>query len=463
MRLNLIRTAMVAVALALAPAAVAWAQGLPENGAPTRAGTQIVNKATVTFTDANNNEYDPVEGEVTLTVAFVAGVEVAVTNKPQPKSPGTGNWIEYTFTNQGNDVDYFTVSVNAGAGITVTGFSLVHPDNATEADWYSANDFNNLLAQAAQHRDYVGNNGRGENKGTPDPNTSLVIYLRYDLDPDFDAENEKLEVEVGSGNDPDTKDSVDEGGSTLDPDYVYEIDVKAQVADQKRLPSANPGDVNQQYTAVFTVENKGSGANFAWSVTADPAANISFVGVSGTDLTSATTTSGTLTLSNGQTVDVTVTYTIDAGAAAGSTADLILEVVSQADNDVKDDDRTKVTVIRPSLSITKEAFANKNEDPLDAGGVVPGATIWYRITVENAGAEANGADATNVEIKDVLPSALGFKSAEPDASNAHPWQLSTDTDNGIVTITAKPVDESNAPRTMAPGEKAIFWIEVEVK
>jgi len=459
-RLSLIKTAAVAVALAMAPATEAWAQ-LPENGAPTRAGTKIVNTATVTFTDANENAYDPVSESVELEVAFVAGVEIAATNKPQPKSPGTGNWIEYTITNLGNDDDYFQVSANAGAGITVTGFSLVHPDNAAEGDWLSLVDFNTLLAQAQQHRDYVGNNGGWDTpQGTPSENTELVFYVRFDLDPDFDPAA-KLEVTATSGRDPQESDSVDAGDATLDPEYVYDVAVTAQDATQQRLPTANPADVNQQYQAVFTVENKASGSDFTWTLSVDPGANVSIVSVAGTNLTGGPT-SGSLTLNNGQSVDVTVTYTVAAAAAAGTTEDLIFEVASADDDDVSDSAQTQVRVVRPSLSITKQAFQTRNGDPIAAGGVVPGATIWYRITVTNA--ETNGADAVDVTIEDVIPDALELLGTDEDASNTGTWSITTGTNgNGETVVTIKPVDGGNDPRPMAPGETGVFWIEVRVR
>lgn len=460
MRFSVIRTAAMAVALAVVPAMNAWAQ-LPENGAPTRAGTKIVNTATATFTDANGNDYAPVTGTLELEVAFQAGVEIEVTNKPTPKSPGTNNWIEYTITNVGNDVDYFQLSITSGNGVSVTGYSLVHPDNATANDWYTdLAAFNAMLAEAAQQRDYVGNNGRGANIGTPDPNTSLVVYVRYDLDADYDKDGDGLKVEVGSGTDPDTKDAVEDGDAKLDPDYVYDVVVTAQDATQSRLPTNDPQNVNQQYKAVFTVENKGSGSAFDWSVSVTPGTNITIVDVSATGLTGGPT-SGALSLASGQSVNVTVTYTVAGNAAAGTTEDITLQIVSSDDANVSDDSKTQVKVIRPSLSIKKEAFQNKNEDPIAPGGVIPGATIWYKITVENS--SDNSAEAANVEVKDVLPSALEYVSSEADENNTGSWQVTSDVVGGAVVITAKPVDGNGDPRTMAPGEKAVFWIRVEVK
>lgn len=459
MRLSLIRTAAVAVALALVPAADAWAQLPAENGAPTRAGTKIVNTATVTFTDANNNTYDPVTGSLELEVAFVAGVDIAATQTPQPNSPGTGNWIEYTLTNMGNDVDHFTVSVDAGKGITVTGFSVVHPDDAQEGDWFTnLANFNNFLAQDPQHRDYEGNNGRGANIGTPDPNTSLVIYVRYDLDADFNTD-EQLVVTVASGTDQNTSDTTDAGESTLDPEYVYDIQVTAEDDTQSRLPT-NPG-VTPDYQAVFTVENKASGSNFNWSVTAAPGSAITIIGVTGTDV-SGGPESGTLTLGSGQSVDVTVAYTVASDADAGTTENLVF-AVELAGGGESDEAETQVRVIRPALTITKAAFKDKAGEDLGVGGVVPGDTIWYKITVTNA--DEHGADAAGVEIIDEIPSALLYVSSQVDADNTGSWtvEVSGTNEAGPVTVKFRPVDGSNNPRPMAPGETAVFWIQVKVR
>lgn len=306
----------------------------------------------------------------------------------------------------------------------------------------------------------MGNNGRGDDIGTPDPNTSLVIYVRYDLDADFDKD-EQLVVTVASGTDPNTSDTVDAGEATLDPVYVYDVAVTAQDATQQRLPTANPADVNQQYQAVFTVENKASGSDFTWTLSVDPGANVSIVSVAGTNLTGGPT-GGSLTLNNGQSVDVTVTYTVDAAAAAGTTEDLIFEVASADDDDVSDSAQTQVRVVRPSLSITKQAFQTRNGDSIAPGGVTPGATIWYKITVENA--ETNGADAVDVVIEDVIPDALDLVSTDEDASNTGTWSITTGTNgNGETVVTIKPVDGGNNPRPMAPGETGVFWIEVRVR
>ncbi len=57
--------------------------------AGTPAGTAITNKATATYTDANNNVYTPVESNtVTVTVSQVAGVTTTPATSTQNGSPG---------------------------------------------------------------------------------------------------------------------------------------------------------------------------------------------------------------------------------------------------------------------------------------------------------------------------------------------------------------------------------------
>lgn len=461
MRRSSLKASLIALAFALVPAASAWAQSLPENGAPTRAGTEIRNVATVNFTDANNNSYDPVSAEVAVTVARITGVEITGETNKTVESPSTGNTTEYTVINRGNDFDTFNFDINAGSGITVTGFRL------NDGTWIEAGTLQDMLAElnnqlANNSIDYSGNNGKeGVNDGVGTPNDStLKITVRYDIAADFDP-NEKVEVTVKSNDDPDGE-GTDDHETGYTPTPVYSVVVDGDEATVSRLPSGPENSVT--YTETFKVINNGSGSSFNWTVEVKDASNdngaeIVVSGVTGTGV-SGGPSSGSVTVANGDTVEVTITYTVDKDAAAGTTERIIFTVTSNDDANVQDGDETSVTVIRPALTITKEAFADQSGTPLTE--IKPGETFWYRITVTNS--DTHSANADQVEIEDVLPDALEFLSGEADAGNIGNW-LVADSPNGLsTTVTARPVEADNSTaRSMAPGESAIIWIQVRVR
>ena len=96
-------------------AGTAFAVGTP-------AGTNITNKATATFTDANNNTYTPVESNtVTVTVSQVAGVTTTPATSTQNGSPSGKTYFAGQITNTGNGTDTFTL---AATGLPV-GYSYL--------------------------------------------------------------------------------------------------------------------------------------------------------------------------------------------------------------------------------------------------------------------------------------------------------------------------------------------------
>jgi uncharacterized repeat protein (TIGR01451 family) len=99
----------------LAFAGTAFAAGTP-------AGTAITNKATATYTDANNNVYTPVESNtVTVTVSQVAGVATTPATSSQNGSPGGKTYFSGQIVNTGNGTDTFNMSA---AGLPA-GYSYV--------------------------------------------------------------------------------------------------------------------------------------------------------------------------------------------------------------------------------------------------------------------------------------------------------------------------------------------------
>src|SRR5947207_6502329 len=91
---------------------------------PTPEGTVITNTATVSFTDANGNTYSSVNASVSVTVGFVAGVDVAGAASATPASPSSNNTLNFTIQNIGNGTDHVQVAeaISVGSVITVTSY-----------------------------------------------------------------------------------------------------------------------------------------------------------------------------------------------------------------------------------------------------------------------------------------------------------------------------------------------------
>ena len=91
---------------------------------PTPEGTVITNTASVSFTDANGNTYSAVTASVSVTVGFVAGVDVAGAASATPASPSSANTLTFTIQNIGNGTDKVQVAeaISVGGVITVTSY-----------------------------------------------------------------------------------------------------------------------------------------------------------------------------------------------------------------------------------------------------------------------------------------------------------------------------------------------------
>ncbi|HMC71080.1 MAG TPA: hypothetical protein VKJ07_18130, partial [Mycobacteriales bacterium] len=87
---------------------------------PTPEGTVITNVATVSFTDANNNTYSNVQASVSVTVGFVAGIDVAGAAAATPASPSAANTLTFTIQNIGNGTDHVQVAENISVGGVIT-------------------------------------------------------------------------------------------------------------------------------------------------------------------------------------------------------------------------------------------------------------------------------------------------------------------------------------------------------
>src|SRR5205085_7334749 len=108
----------LASVLTLATASLLHAQS------PTPEGTVITNTATVSFTDANGNTYSAVNASVSVTVGFVAGVDVAGAASATPASPSSANTLTFTLQNIGNGTDKVQVAeaISVAGVISVTSY-----------------------------------------------------------------------------------------------------------------------------------------------------------------------------------------------------------------------------------------------------------------------------------------------------------------------------------------------------
>src|SRR5205823_13461927 len=95
----LLMIASLASLMTLATASTLCAQS------PTPEGTVITNTASVSFTDANGNAYSAVTPSVSVTVVFVAGVDVAGAASATPASPSIANTLTFTIQNIGHGTD----------------------------------------------------------------------------------------------------------------------------------------------------------------------------------------------------------------------------------------------------------------------------------------------------------------------------------------------------------------------
>ncbi|MBE0594219.1 MAG: DUF11 domain-containing protein [Gemmatimonadales bacterium] len=387
--------------------------------AQTPEGTVIRNIATVTFTDANNNTYAPVADTVDVTVGFAAALNVTGAATATPASPSTSNVLTFTIGNVGNGEDTVTVSetISVAGIISVTGYT------------YNATTYPSLAAlNAVLSAVPIASGG------------SITVDVVYD-------------VLAGQGGNPTdytlTATSVrdaaesDFATTTITPAVAIAV---AVTPDGGQLLQDLPSNGAPPYQFTFTVTNNGNTAeDFDLSVTSPGSAAITVVSVNGT----AGTTSTLSALGVGASASVIVEYTIGA-VAAGTTDTLYLTATSVSAPATTDDGFADVTVVAPTLTITKQAWLGDRSAQI-SGNVLPGDFIEYRVEVTNAG----GADATSVVVSDALPAEVAFISSEdPGASFASIVHSGAPT-GGTVTATL------SGP--LAAGNSAFFWVRTQVQ
>jgi uncharacterized repeat protein (TIGR01451 family) len=382
--------------------------------AQTPEGTTISNIASVDWTDANSNDYTAVTAQVDITVGFLAGISVTPDGGAQsPASPQGATSMPFTITNIGNGTDQVQLSE------VITDASSVF--DSIGYNW-NATDYQTL---AALNADLITNDILAAG--------NIVVNVVYKIDTGKGGLTANYELTATSNRD---------GGESDPGDYNFTVGETLGVTvtpdggqSLTHLPS-NGTD----YTANFTVTNTGDGPeDFDLTAWQQDVADITIVSVDGV---LGTTT--TISLAAGANQVIPVVYTV-LDVAAGVQDTVTLEASSQTGpGTAVDEGYVDLTVIRPALTITKQAWDATRSAQI-AGDVLPGETVWYRIEVTNSGTAA----ATSVQVDDVLPGEVTYQSLDdPDTS----WTTLGES-GGTVTGTLA---------TLAVSASDLFWIEVTI-
>ena len=357
--------------LVLAVTALALLPG--RAAAQTPEGTVITNTATVSFTDANSNAYASVNGSISVTVGFQAGVSVtANTPSPTPASPSSADTLLFTVANSGNGTDSVLISQNISVGgvISVTGYGFGATTYASLAALNAALA-GSAIAQAG----------------------TIQIKVVYDVLSNQGGVNTVYTLTAASRRTPATTAS---GQSSITPAQSYAVVVTPDGGQNlQRLPGSG-------YSFSFNVQNTGNGTDQLDLLSTTPGSVvISIVSVNGVAGDSAR-----ITLAAGASQVIAVVYNV-ASVAAGSTDTLYLRGRSVGQPATLNDGFADLTVVRPALTLTKQAYRDDGVTLIGAGTVVPGEFIRYRVTITNTGAAA----ASAVSVTDALPAQITFVSS----------------------------------------------------
>lgn len=401
-------TKIALAGLLMAPFAAVSAQS------PTPEGTTITNTATASWTDANGNTYTPVNASVSVTVGFLAGVDVTSPASMTPASPSTGNVVAFTINNVGNGTDSVRVTPTVGAGITVTGYRVGATTYATVAL------LNDALSSVA----------------IPAGN-SVVVEVLYTVAPGQGGQTIPVTLSATSRRDSAAPAGTDASTTNLIPGVARAVAVTPDGATRNRLPSNGT-----TYTETFTVLNNGNATDvFNLVSSASPGTTLSIVSVNG-----VAGSTGSLSLASGASGNVVVVYTVG-NVAAGTTDQLRLTATSTNDASITDQGDATILVIRSAITMTKEVFRDNRSTAITAADrVLPGEYIQYRITVTSAG----GAAAQSVRISDPLPSQVVFDAASGDAAG---WTIS----NTGNTVTA------DLSGSLASSQSRFIWVRARVR
>lgn len=381
--------------------------------AQTPEGTVITNTATVSFTDANSNSYTPVTASVSVTVGFSAGISLTGAATATPASPSTADTLFFTYQNIGNGNDSLRVteSISVAGVITVTGYRVGSTTYASLAALNTALS-GTLVAQ----------------------NGTLVVKVVYDVASGKGGVSTGFTLTGFSRRDG-TKTQA--ATTTITPGQSAVVAVTPDGAQNlQHLPSNGTN-----YTFNFTVQNNGNGPDNFNLVASHPGSALSIVSVNGTAGSSASISG----LAAGASSTVPVVYSV-LNVAAGTKDTVKLVATSVVNNAVSDSGKADLTVIRPSLTMSKQAFRDDQVTLIGAGQVLPGDFIQYKVTITNAGV----APAASVQITDALPAQLSFSSAAGDAAG---WTIGNSGNNVTADLSG----------TLASGASRFIWVRVQVQ
>lgn len=386
--------------------------------AQTPEGTVIRNIATVTFTDANNNAYAPVADTVDVTVGFAAGLDVTGAASVTPASPSTGNVLTFAIANIGNGTDSVSVgeTISVAGVIAVTGYQI----NGAGPVYGTLAALNTALSAVAVNQA-----------------ASITVNVIYDVLAGQGGATTAYTLTATSRRDAGTSDAAT---TTINPVQSFGV---AVTPDGGQNLQHLPTNAAPPYQFTFAVQNTGNGPqDFNLTGGSPGSAVITIVSVNGT----AGTTSTIAGLAAGASQNVIVEYTI-AGVPAGSTDTLYLTASPAGSPATTDDGFADVTVIRPALTIVKEAWLGDRSAQI-AGDVLPGDFIEYHVTVTNTGT----APASSVVVTDDLQVAdVTFISTE---NTGAAWSS--------ISFASPTVTATLAGPLAAGGGSAEFWIRVQV-
>jgi large repetitive protein len=378
---------------------------------PTPEGTVIVNTASVRWTDANNNTYQPVTASASVTVGFLAGIDIQSAAALTPTSASSGNLLGLTVVNLGNGTDSVRVSVVIPAGVTVTAYIVDGIRYAT------LEELNAALAA-------LGIAG-GE---------SLDIDMEYSVDANLGGVALPIEMTAVSRRDPTVSDTTT---TVLTPETSRGVTVTPDGGSPIDRVAGN----SVAYTETFTIENQGN-APETFQLLANGGSVLTILSVNGTS-----GTTGTITLAAGQSATFTVTYLVATNTPVGTTQELKVTATATSDANVYDTGFVTIEVIGAGLTMSKTAFVDDQTSEITSlMTVLPGDFIQYRIAVTNN----SSITAQSVRITDALPAQLLYVDATGDTAG---WTFA----HAGGTVTADLAGE------LAPGDTRFIWIRAQVR
>jgi uncharacterized repeat protein (TIGR01451 family) len=380
---------------------------------PTPEGTVITNTATVSFTDANGNTYSAVNASVSVTVGFVAGVNVSGAATATPASPSSNDALTFTIQNIGNGTDHYQVAEN----ISVAGVITVASYGFNSSTYASLAALNTALASA--------NVTQG---------SSITVQVNYNVAANKGGVATNYTLTATSGRD----NTVNANKVTvITPSQTYAVAVSPHGGQNlQQLPSNGTN-----YTFTFSVTNNGNGSDNFNLVASNSGSAITVVSVNG-----VAGTSTSVTIAAATSMNINVVYSVG-NVAAGTTDNLQLRATSAGDNTKTDQGFADLTVVRPAIAVTKAAYRDNQTTligPTDT--VLPNEAIQFKITVSNSGASP----AASVQIADAVPAQMTFLSATGDLAG---WTIGNSGNNVTASLSG----------TLASGASRYIWVRAQVK